>query len=456
MSTRSLPQRPSSRQRGLCGPDASTRQGLPKALRSAVIATLAGIALLAPPQHAAAQGGPARVIVAPVEAREIADTAPVIARLVGTREAEVAVRAAGIVESVEFDPGDRLTEGQPMIRLDRTLSRIAERNAAAALAAAKAAVEVAEARARQTEQALERAGGLQGSTAFSRGVFEDLQQAAAEARAGITRAEAERGIAQAALARTRYDLHHMVLRAPFDGVVVERMAQPGQYVDLGEAAARLLDIASLEIEADIPVDLMVGIRPGIAISATFDGGLNTTARVRSLLPVETTATRTRIVRLTIDGEALPDAVAATGRSITLSVPVSAPRSAPVIPKDALVQGLGGWTVFVADAGEAEPRTVSLGQSAGAMIEITTGLSTGEHVVIRGNERLRPGQPIAPVFADGTPLPDPGEAPSEAVGDDRGEAAAASGSAVDAAATGSAEQPAATISVIQRTDAEASE
>ncbi|MEO1774750.1 MAG: efflux RND transporter periplasmic adaptor subunit [Pseudomonadota bacterium] len=373
----------------------------------AFVAVLALAGFLAP-MTAEAQGGPARVIAAPVIESAIADTTPVIARLVGTRESAVATRAEGIVAEVFFNAGDRVTTGRALIRLDDELARIQERNAAAAVSAARAAVEVAKARARQTEQALTRSEGLRGSTAFSRGTFEDLQQAAAEARSEIARAEAQLGVAGAALSRAQYDVEHSLVYAPFNGVVTERMAQPGEYISLGDPVAQLLDTASLEIEADVPVDLVSGIVPGAEMRAVFDGGFETTAVVRTLLPVETTSTRTRLVRLSLSDEALSADRAATGRSVTLQVPISAPRAAPTIPKDALVQGRGGWSVFVADSGTAEPRDVRLGQSAGSQIEILSGLSLGEHVVIRGNERLRPGQPIAPVLTDGTPI-----APAEA-------------------------------------------
>ncbi|MEM6422785.1 MAG: hypothetical protein AAF698_09360, partial [Pseudomonadota bacterium] len=112
--------------------------------------------------------------------------------------------------------------------------------------------------------------------------------------------------------------------------------------------------------------------------------------------------------------------AATGRSVTLRVPASAPRGAVTIPKDALVQSRGAWTVFVVEDGVAASREVRLGQPAGNWIEIRSGLDIGEYVVTRGNERLRPGQPIAPVLSDGQPLGAPAEgaagAPAEAEGD----------------------------------------
>jgi multidrug efflux pump subunit AcrA (membrane-fusion protein) len=69
-----------------------------------------------------------------------------------------------------------------------------------------------------------------------------------------------------------------------------------------------------------------------------------------------------------------------------------------VPKDALVQGRGGWTVFVAQDGKAEPRTVQIGVALGERFEVLDGLRDGDMVVTRGNERLRPGQEIAPMDA----------------------------------------------------------
>lgn len=369
---------------------------------------------------AAAQGGPATVMVAPVETREIADTVPVIASLVGTRNAEVATRAAGIVAEVLVDVGDAVAAGRAMVRLDDQLARIEQDNAAASVAAAGAAVDVAESRARLTEQSLARAEALRGSTAFSRSTFEDLEEQLAEARSEIARAEAQRGVAAAALARAEYVLEHSVIYAPFEGVVIDRMAEAGEYIAIGDPVAQLLDMQSLEIEADVPVDLVEGVMPGTRIAGTFDGGYETVAIVRTLLPVETTSTRTRTVRLALDDGALAPDRAATGRSVTLRVPASAPRGAVTIPKDALVQSRGAWTVFVVEDGVAASREVRLGQPAGNWIEIRSGLDIGEYVVTRGNERLRPGQPIAPVLSDGQPLGAPAEgtadAPAEVPGD----------------------------------------
>ena len=86
---------------------------------------------------------------------------------------------------------------------------------------------------------------------------------------------------------------------------------------------------------------------------------------------------------------------AVGQSVTVQIPIGAARDVLSVPKDALVQARGGWTVFVAAEGKAQPRNVELGVALGARYEVLSGLAPGDLVVVRGNERLRPGQDIDP-------------------------------------------------------------
>lgn len=342
----------------------------------------------------------ASVIVEPVVVAEVTETAPVIAEFVATVESEVATRRDGVVRRVTFEVGDVVFEGQQLVYLDDQLISIQLQNAEAALEAARAGVDVALARVRLSEQAYARQARLRGSTAFSGGLFEDAEQAVAEAKSEVAVAEARVAIAQAALARVEYDAKHSIIVAPFDGIVISRSAQPGQYISLGGSVARLMDVERLEIEASVPVELIGGLKIGRTLDVVVDAGTVLEAEVRTLLPVENVSTRTRPVRLSVDVDEVPSFLLADGRSVTLQVPVSDPRMALLVPKDALVQGLGGqWRVFVAEEGMAVPRTVTIGQANGTRFEVLSGLAEGELVVVRGNERLQPGQPIVPKLLD---------------------------------------------------------
>ena len=367
-------------------------------LRGVVLATALAIAVV--PLSAVAQRA-ASVLVEEAEIRAIADTAPILGQLVASTQSDVATRRSGVTVNVVFEVGDMVLVGEPMVRLETTLTEIERRTVTADLAIARAGIQTAEARVVRAEQALQRQERLKGSSAFSRGSFEDLEKALLEAQGELAEAIAQIGAAEARMARVDYDLENSIIRAPFTGVVVERMAQPGQYVNIGQPIAKLLDVARLEIEADVPVELVQGLAPGTEVGLQLSSGASASARVRVLLPVETVSTRTRPVRFDIDLSDLDPLLVAVGKSITLQVPVSAPRDILTVPKDALVQGRGGgWMVYVASEGKAVPRPVTLGQAAGNRMEVLDGLAPGDQVVVRGNERLRPGQAVNATPAGG--------------------------------------------------------
>lgn len=350
---------------------------------------------------AAAQGRAASVLVEEVDIRAISDTSPIIGRLVPSTQANVAARRSGVTAEVLFEVGDRVEAGDPMVRLETRLAEIELRNVMANMEVAEAGIATAEAVLTLASQALSRQERLKGSTAFQQAVYEDRVAEVARAQSLLRQATAASAAAEARMTRVEYDLENAIISAPFAGVVVERMAQTGQYLNLGEPVATLLDVEGLEIEADVPTELISGVTPGTVVSVDFAEVTHSTATVRVALPVETVSTRTRPVRFEINLQELPPYLIAVGKSLTLRVPVSVPRDVLTVPKDALVQGGGGgWMVYAVVDGTAEARPVTLGQSAGGRLEVLSGLSEGDLVVVRGNERLRPGQPVNASLAGG--------------------------------------------------------
>ena len=350
---------------------------------------------------AKAQGRAASVITEIIERGPISDTTPVIGQLVASVEAAVATRRAGIAGEVLFTIGDKVEEGDLLVRLETEQIEIEQRSAQASLETARAGVKASEASLALAEQGLSRQSRLQGSNAFSRAQYEDLEQEAARARGELARAMAQVAMAEASMSMMAFNLENTEIRAPFAGVVTERIAQPGPYLRVGDPVARLLDADRLEIEADAPTELTSGLPPGKEVRVFLGADVEATATVRVVLPIETIATRTRPVRFTADLSGVDPLRIAVGKSVSLEIPVSAPRDAILAPKDALVQARGGgWSVFVVEEGKATPRPVSLGVSAGGLIEILSGLDVGDEVVVRGNERLRPGQDVAPRKASG--------------------------------------------------------
>lgn len=353
----------------------------------------AGLVLLAAPVPASfAQGGPSLVVTERVEVRTLAETRPVFGEIVAQRDSAVAARVAGIVDDVSVQVGDAVQLGDTLAVLDRELIDIELLQAEANMTEAQAGIEVAEARVVRTEDVFTRIESLQGSNAFSEGRLEDARGAFAEARGQMAQAQARLRNAQAAMERARYSFERARITAPFAGIVLSVDADPGQFISVGAPVARLLDTTTLEVEANVPAEYITGLAPGLTLSGQSADGTSLDLTVRAILPTEFASTRTRPVRLSADLDTLTRRIA-VGQSITVLVPTDAPRDALSVPKDALTQGAGGWSVFVNEEGVATPRTVQIGAAMGERFEVLGGLAEGDFVVVRGNERLFPGQPI---------------------------------------------------------------
>lgn len=345
----------------------------------------------------AAQGGPASVGVETVEVRTIAETVPLFAEVVTSREGTVASRIAGTVDKVHVLEGVVVSEGDILAELDTELLEILSRQAEARLAETRAGIATAESRVDRTTKALARIAGLRGTTSFSTSRFDEAQSDFFEAQGQLAEAEARVKTAEATEAETRYQLERAQITAPFSGIVLEVNINPGEFISSGASVVSLLDTQSFEIEASVPAKYIRVLAPGLEVEGTTEAGEDLALTVRVLLPVENTATRTRPVRFS--SPLLSDLqTIAIGQSITVSIPISAPRAVLSVPKDALVQARGGWTVFVAEEGQAQPRQVQIGVALGDRFEVLGGLAEGDIVVTRGNERLRPGQAIAPMGA----------------------------------------------------------
>ena len=343
-----------------------------------------------------AQGRPAMANTETVEEREIAETTSVFGQIVADRQSAIAARVAGVIADLPVRPGDRVGAGDVLAVFDTELLSIELAQAEAEAAVAEAGLGVAEARLTLARQGFERADALASRAAISEGQLEDRQGAFAEARAARDQAQARLLAARSALARAGYNMENATVRAPFDAAVLSVEADIGGFTANGGPIAVLLDTAAIEVEANVPARFAGALVPGLEVGGRLDDGTELALTLRAILPTEFSATRTRPARFVPMG----GGAFSVGQSVTLDIPVSAPRRVLSVPKDALIQGAGGWSVFVNADGKAEPRSVTVGTALGDRFEVLSGLGLGDEVVVRGNERLRPMQDIQAVPAGG--------------------------------------------------------
>lgn len=352
----------------------------------------AALALSAP--SVLAQGQAAAVGVQAVETRQLAETVPVFAEVTTARDGAVASRVAGNVDTVHVLAGTRVAKGDRLVELNRDLLAILVAQSEAQMAEAEAGIATARVRVDRTQTVLDRIVALRDSNAFSEGRFDDAQSDLLEAQSQLAEAIAREKSSEARLSEARYQLERSMIIAPFSGVVIEVNTIPGAFIQAGTPVVRLLDTDAFEVTAGVPARYVTFLEPGQIMQAGTETGDELTLELRAILPLEDTSTRTRAVRF-----AAPElgnlTNVAVGQSLTVLIPIGDAREVLSVPKDALVQARGGWTVFVAADGKAEPRPVTLGVALGDRYEVLSGLQAGEQVVVRGNERLRPGQEIAP-------------------------------------------------------------
>lgn len=343
------------------------------------------------------QGRPAGVSTDLVTTREIAETVSVFGQVVAGRQSDVAVRVMGVAEVAPLRAGDTVKQGDILFQLDTERLQIDLQQAQAELVIAEAGVAATQARADRLQKTLERTRSLVSNATVSQAQLDDRIGEYAEALGNLQQAEARITAAKAGLSAAQYNLENAVVRAPFDGTILEVTAEVGEFVAAGAAVARILDNAAMEVEANVPARYVDALGADQMVTARTDTGGSMGLRLRAVLPTEFASTRTRPVRFTF-AEGAPRI--AVGQSVTLDIPISAPEELLVVSKDAVVQSAGGWQVFVNADGKAAPRTVQIGRAIGDTFEVLSGLAPGDEVVVRGNERLRPGQDIAPMPAQG--------------------------------------------------------
>lgn len=335
------------------------------------------------PAAAAAQGAgdppPPPVVVQAAELRTFAPVTWYPGTVISRNKARLAAEVAGRVESVA-DVGTYLEAGQVVARLDDALLEQTLSANLAAVSREQARLKYLEAEVNRLERLVE-----QNTATRSR-----LDQAVAEQ--GVTRSELEANQARVRLTRER--LSRTVIKAPFAGVVVERLLEPGEWAEEGAAVVRLVDSRALDIQTWVPVQALkhVSIESKLELKANPAQAFGT---VHTIVPVGDGRSRLYELRLAVTGVDWP-----VGQDLRVAVPSAEVREVVAVHRDALVLRRDGTVVYrINDEGVAERVEVKIGIASGELIEVS-GVEPGDRVVTRGGERLRPGQKV-------TIIPPPG-------------------------------------------------
>ena len=319
---------------------------------------------------------PANVTVAEVRAGTVAPQAEFIATVFFQEISETAAELSGLVETVRFEEGQRVKENQILVELGSELLR-------KRLQAANASHEQVLSELQNARIDLKRR-----ETLFKRNSISE--QAYDEIRFRVIGLEKRSAALKAQNEQLEIELRKKVIRAPFDGVVIKRQVDRGEWVSEGETVAVIGKDDTVDIVAEVPERFIEFIQKGMEVSA-MSNGRKLKGKVIAVVPKGDVATRTFPIKIrTVNDFGLIE-----GMSARVTLPTAESIQALIVPRDAVITKFDQNVVFAADDARAKMIPVKVigysGLNAGVQSD---DLQAGMLVVVKGNERLNDGQGVA--------------------------------------------------------------
>lgn len=415
----------------------SDRLHAPRILALGLVISLAGV----PAASVGEEREPMRVVISSAVQQTVASGRTFVGTTKPKRASQIGSTAADRVVDFPINEGDRVEEGATLAKLD---TRTLEIQLAAAQAElenrqqqltelengtrpeeireARANVDSAKATLAYAKTRLDRYERLYES---DRAAYDEYRQAvsahdraAAELEAAkaaldlavegprkerIAQAKALLHVQREEVNRIKDDIAKHTIAAPFTGYVVAEHTEVGQWLGSGGAVVDLIDLSEVDVEIPVLEDYIRHVHLGTQASVSFGAlpGQVFDARVVHIVPQADERSRCFPVKVRLknrENERGPMLRSGMFARVTLSV--GEPTTATLVPKDALVLGGPSPVVYVVDlqgdsneAGVVRPAPVELGVTQGSLIEVKGPIRPGERVVVRGNERLRPGLPV---------------------------------------------------------------
>jgi RND family efflux transporter MFP subunit len=271
--------------------------------------------------------------------------------------------------------GTQVEKGETIARMEDFTFKIREMEAQALVEREQARVTFLESDLRRLEELSER--NLSAKSQYDQTVSD------------LAIAKSDKKIAEAQLAYAQIAMHVTEIRAPFDGVVTERLRNLGERLNVADEVVRLVDPNRLEVVSRAPLSTVNFINKGEVLSIGNDYRTGK-APIRTIVPFGNPQSHMFEVRLDADPN-----VWTVGESVRLTMPTAAAKEVLAVPRDALVLRREGASVFkMTDESTVLQVNVVIGLGAGALIEVFGDLEAGDEVVVRGAEGLSDGMSVA--------------------------------------------------------------
>lgn len=323
------------------------------------------------------------VVVAVAERAPVVSMIELTGSITAKRQARLSSRASGLVRAMKVDAGDRVKAGDVLMELDDDLARLALERVA--VEKEQAALEVKDA-----TRLVEEVRDLAKSGAYSRSEAENRETALKVRAIGSERSEVQWKEQQELIERHR-------LIAPFAGVVSQKLAEEGEWVQTGTPVLQLVETDRLWMDVQGPQELygMLENEPKVSVMLDAYPDMEFPGKIAVKVPVKDMVARTFLLRIEIEDS---KKLAAPGMSGRVSFSFEGDKEVLQVPRDSVIRFPDGSTkLWIVNDENGKPvassRLVQLGQGLGNKIEVIGGIEPGVKVILLGNEGLREGQPV---------------------------------------------------------------
>jgi RND family efflux transporter MFP subunit len=338
------------------------------------------LALMLASVHAtAADPPPVPVVVTTARAENVGASISATGTVVSRNDARISSEVGGTLAWIA-EPGTVVRRGEAIARLDTARLSLELRDNEAALKRLDAQLALLTTQRTRLES-------LAGQNLVSQTQLDEAQS-----REQMAKQEVEQ--ARVARDRAKLDLDRATVRAPFAGIVAERVQQSGEYVASGAPLLRLVNDRELEVVARAPLVSADSVVAG-ATARLVDGDRQAaTGTVRAVIPVGDERSRMVELRIALTDRALADRALRVGAPLRVEIAPQNLKPVVTVPRDAVILRQGAsYVMRVRADNTAERVAVNLGPGRDNQVQIDGTLRAGDRVIIRGGERLEPGQTV---------------------------------------------------------------
>jgi RND family efflux transporter, MFP subunit len=312
---------------------------------------------------------------------QLTDSASVLyfkATLEPVEEAVVSSKISGQAVKVNFEDGDRVSEGQVLVSLD-------DQSLQNQLQAAQINLRKLQTTLKSMQRTYDRSKTLYESGALSKSEFENTE-------ADLSMAEANVETEQVNIAEINNSISNSVLRAPISGEIAEKNITLGQYANPGTVAAKIKNDSTIKAAINLKESDLNKVKTGqkVMLKLSKEDPNGYEGIVKVIASSADSASRVFSCLVEVDNS---EGKLHSGVFGYIEIPDQGQGQILAIPLGALSGTEGNYTVFVLENNMARQRSVDIGEIQNNQAEVRSGLSTGETVIITNINTLQDGDPV---------------------------------------------------------------